>query len=187
MSTVSKNNLSATLSAVLKGVTTTLLNKTAVLEAKAWKGKDIASTIQAQIDALQAADAAHATWLKLVADQRAAYTSVIVPLLKALRNYIANVYGTNSETYLAFGFVSPTKAKPSIPTQSAALEQRLATRKARGTLGKRQRLAIKGVVPPVTALPVVATPPPASAAPPTAPLPPAASPGSSSGSNGTSH
>jgi hypothetical protein len=181
MSSVSKNDVSAMLTTVLGAVNTTLLKKTIVLEGEAWKETDIASALQGQIQALQASAAAHATWIKLVADQRQAYKTVIVPLLKALRNYIALAYGTNSQTYVDFGFAQPTKAKPSTETRAAALAQSRATREARGTMGKKQRLAIKGVVQPVTAQPVAPSPSTPSE------TTPAASTSSPSGGNGSSH
>jgi hypothetical protein len=165
MATSSKNDVSAMLMIVKGAVNTTFAKKTLVLEGKAWKEADIVSAIQDQIEALQASDAAHATWIKSVADQRTSYKTVIVPLLHALRNYVALLYGTNSQTYLDFGFAPPTKAKPSTETRSAALEQSRATRKARGTLGKKQRLGIKGVVQPVTSAPTESSPSTPSATP----------------------
>jgi hypothetical protein len=160
----------------------TFAKKTLILEGKAWKGEDVVQAFQDQVAALQASTAAHATWLKTVTDQRASYKTVIVPLLHALRAYVALLYGTGSQTYLAFGFAPPTKAKPSINTQTTALQQRRATREARGTMGKKQRLAIKGVVQPVTAQPAAPSPSTPSATPATA-----ASTATPNGGNGQSH
>jgi hypothetical protein len=158
MSEVRKNDVSTMLIKVNTATSQTFAKKTLVLEGKPWTVGDITQAFQGQIAALHASDAAHAAWLKTVTDQRSQYKTVIVPLLKALRAYVALLYGTGSQTYLDFGFAPPKKAKPSITTQSAAMQQRLATRVARNTMGKRQRLAIKGVVQPVTAAPAATSP-----------------------------
>jgi hypothetical protein len=65
-----------------------------------------------------------------------------------LRNLVANTYGSSSEAYDDFGFTAPRKGKPSAKTKAAAVDQVLATREARHTMGKKQRLAIRGVVTP---------------------------------------
>jgi hypothetical protein len=160
----------------------TFNKKTLVLDGKVWTGANLTQTLLGQIAKLQASAAAHATWLQAVADQRSEYSTVIVPLVKALRAYVALLYGTNSQTYRDFGFAPPQKAKPSTETRSAALVQSRATRKARNTMGKKQRLAIKGVVSPVTAVPVATSP-----SQPSTTTANVAAPSQPNGTNGQSH
>jgi hypothetical protein len=85
-----------------------------------------------------------------------------------LKSYIGIMYGKTSETYATFGFATQQPVKATAAIKAAAVEKRAATRVARGTLGKRARKVIKGVV----------------AAP--APVTPAPAGNGSSGSNGTS-
>jgi hypothetical protein len=156
-------------------------NKTLPLDGKAWKGADLLQAVQQQISALQASTDAHTAWLKAVADQRSGYKTLTV-LLEALRSYIAALYGTGSDMYLSFGFVAPKKGKANPEVKAAAIQQTRATREARHIMGKNQRLAIKAVVPPVTAAPAATSPSAPSTASTTT-----ASASSPNGANGQSH
>jgi hypothetical protein len=179
MSKVSQNDLSMMLQAVVTALNDpSFSTKTVVIAGKIWKPKDLVQTFESQIDALQASNAAHQAWLQSVSDQRSAYAA-IVPLLKGLRAYLAALYGETSQTYRNFGFAPPQKAKPSTETRSAALQQSRATRLARGTMGKKQRLAIKGTVP-------VTAPAATSPSEPSTTTAPAASSSTANGS-GSSH
>jgi hypothetical protein len=182
MSKIRQNDVSAMLRTAVSALQENFAQKTLMLEGKPWKEEDVVQAFQNQVAALQASTAAHTAWLKAVSDQKAAYTTVIVPLLKALRAYVATQCGTGSQTYLAFGFAVPQRGKPSTETRSTALLQSRATRKARGTMGKKQRLAIKGVVRPVTAAPAATSP-----SAPSATTATAASLSSPRGANGVSH
>jgi hypothetical protein len=68
-------------------------------------------------------------------------------LVRALRNYLVNVFGSSSEVLGDFGFPfnRTSKAKPA--TKVAAAVKARATRKARGTMGSKQKKAIKGATP----------------------------------------
>jgi hypothetical protein len=182
MADVSKNDVSAMLSMLASASNLTFGKKTLVLDGKDWTGVELNQTLQGQIAKLQVSTAAHATCLKTVADHRSEDSTVIVPLVKALRAYVALLYGTNSQTYLDFGFAPPQKAKPSTETRSAALAQSRATRKARNTMGKKQRLAITGVVSPVTAVPAATSP-----SQPNTTTANVAAPSEPNGANGQSH
>ena len=173
MSQVRKNDVSAMLTTVISALDEGFAKETLFLEGKLWKEADVKQVFQDQLAALQASTAAHATWIKAVTDQREAYKTLVVPLLKALRGYVAAKCGTGSDTYLSFGFAVPQRSKPSSETQLAGVQQGRATRKARSTMGKKQRLAIKGVVSPVTAPAATSPSTPSTSAP--------------SGSNGQSH
>jgi hypothetical protein len=178
-----KNDQSVVLQKIASGTQENLLTKTVVFGGKTWKGTDIVAAVQKQVAMIQATEAAHAAWIKAAGDEKTSYTDVIGPLVTALRGYIGVVYGVGSQVWLDLGF-PPKRArnKPSAKTTTTAVEQRAATRKARGTLGKKQRLAIKGVtVTPVTA-PEASAPSAASA-----PAATAASSSSPSGANGQSH
>jgi hypothetical protein len=96
--------------------------------------------------ALNASEAAYNAWLASVAAQRTDYATNIAPLMEALRHYVAAFYGGNSATFQSFGFVPHRKPQLTAKTKLQAVLQAAATRKARNTMGRKQRKAIRGVV-----------------------------------------
>jgi hypothetical protein len=122
-------------------------NKTLRLANKVWKEADLLQLFQAQESAVAAADAARQAWLEATAKQNAG-SAEVAAVLSALRQYVAAMYGTSSSVYTDFGFAAQRRAKPTVQTKSAAVQQGRATRKARNTMGKKQKLAIRGVATP---------------------------------------
>jgi hypothetical protein len=102
----------------------------------------------------QASAAAYKAWLQAVAKERATTKAINTPLLEALRHYVAAVFGTNSDEYLAFGFAPPKPRVKSPEAKVIGAAKMRATRKARHTMGRKQRLAITGAVPSAITLPV---------------------------------
>ncbi len=87
----------------------------------------------------------------------------------ALKPWVIGQFGPNSQEAIDFGFPPKKTATLSVEEKVQAVAQAKATREARGTMGKKARLKIKGVVPsPATVHPgaasVVPTPPPTPAA-----------------------
>jgi hypothetical protein len=63
----------------------------------------------------------------------------------ALKGYILSTYGKDAVQMLEdLGIAAPKTGKPSVPTKAQALVKAAATRKARGTVGRKRRLSIKG-------------------------------------------
>jgi hypothetical protein len=121
--------------------------------------------IQSRIDAANAAVTARANWLHASATYDA-LNAQVTPVVRALRQYAINAFGQNSPTLADFGFTPPKKATLTPEQKAVRTAKALATRKARGTLGKKQKSAIKGTVPTTApATPPAAAPPPATAAP----------------------
>jgi hypothetical protein len=121
--------------------------------------KAVIASLQAQIAALQASTAAHTAWIQAVAKERATEKSSSAPLLAALRHYVAAVFGVGSDEYLAFGFQPPKPRGVKSPQAKviSAVKSR-ATRKARNTMGSKQRLGVTGAVPSAITLPVASAP-----------------------------
>jgi hypothetical protein len=137
------------------------------------KSKAVIALLQQQIDVTQASAAAYTAWLQAVAKERATIKAISAPLLKALRHHVAAVFGENSDEYLAFGFTPPKPRVKSPEAKVIGAARMRATRKARHTMGRKQRLAIKGAVPSEIMLPV-GNASSATSAEPTAPTPDAA-------------
>jgi hypothetical protein len=123
-------------------------------------------------DALTAVDAAHSGTRDAVSALRAAETKV-APLLRDYRSFLRATFSTASTQLADFG-LAPLKArKPLDSEQRAAATAKLrATRKARGTTSKKQKLAVKGSVTGVVVTPVTnAGPSPSPTAAPAGPAP----------------
>jgi hypothetical protein len=79
---------------------------------------------------------------------------------KGLKAWVTGAFGADSKEAKEFGFVTPNPRAKSAATKATAVQKNLATRKARGTLGKRQKEEIKGtiVAPAAPAEPAITTP-----------------------------
>jgi hypothetical protein len=75
-----------------------------------------------------------------------------------LKAWVLGRFGAGSVEASEFGFAPRKAPTVSAATRARAVEQNLATREARGTRGKKQRLEIKGVIPTPTAPAAPTTP-----------------------------
>jgi hypothetical protein len=115
--------------------------------------KDLQAQIQANVDRqkeLVETRAKARQLLVLVESERVESTKV----LTAVRQYAAGAFGEASAEFASFGFKErkAPQQKPASRVEAAAKMR--ATRLARHTMGRRQRAAIHGVVPPSPATPV---------------------------------
>ncbi len=143
------------------------------------KPTDIVATLQERIDkatAAQTADAALTAAVKADRDEQASTKG----FLRALRRIVLGMFEEAPDTLAVFGVKAPKARTVKVATKAAAVAKNKATRTARGTVGPKKKLAIKGTVPaengvaPAPAAPAPATPAPAAAAPATpAPVLPA--------------
>jgi hypothetical protein len=115
--------------------------------------------LEADIAASDAVDQARAVWLKAVEVQKATRVKTN-PVLRAIRNKVLGDYGDTRDAgnVLAdFEFKPRSTRKATGKEVVAAAEKRDATRKARGTMGKKEKQEIKGVVT-TSAAPVASLP-----------------------------
>jgi hypothetical protein len=151
MGATSKQSFVAGVQRVITVMGSDLPNRTFVLNGTTWKEKDLVAVLQSSVDAISAGDAAQIAWKGAVGTQKAAKATA-TPLMTSIKTYIGVTYGKTSTMYQTM-FGLPQPAKPTVETKVAAVTQVKATRKARKTMGKRQRKAIKGVVAPAIAQP----------------------------------
>jgi hypothetical protein len=102
----------------------------------------VVARLQAHLDALASVKARWIAWrLAVVAERRLeAETREIFGRLKP---FLVAVYGADSAKLREFGLEPIKEPKISVETKRAAVEKRNATRKLRGTMGKKQKRAIK--------------------------------------------
>ncbi len=101
-------------------------------------------------DRLTAAERVHSLQAELTAARHVFMerTRECEPVLRDLRAVIQAQFGPGSTQARAFGFKPPKARRPmTLDEQVAAIRKRAATRKARGTMGRKQKLAIVGSAP----------------------------------------
>jgi hypothetical protein len=159
--------------------TTLHVTTSVALPGKTYTQADITGVFTDALNAYKAVDASRADLASKLQDQQTKIQAAL-ELESVLKAYFIGVYGKTSTVLLDFGWSIAKAAAKSVATKALAVAKSLATRKARGTLGAKQKASIHGTVP------VAATP--------AAPAPVATAPGGSpattsqnGGSTTTSH
>jgi hypothetical protein len=132
----------------------------------------LVQALQVLADALTVLNAAHSSTKDAVTALQAAETKV-APLLRDYRSFLRATFSTASATLADFGLAPPKARKPLASDKRVAATAKMkATRIARGTTSKKQKLAIKGDVTGVIVTPVTSTgPSPSPTAAPAEPAP----------------
>jgi hypothetical protein len=120
--------------------------------------------IQSRIDAANEVVTAKAAW-QSAAKAYIALNAQANVAVHDLKQFVIGLFGADSSKLPDFGFTPRKKAVLTPDQKVAAAAKRAATRKARGTVGPKAKLAIKGTVPSTTtatpaapAAPAVTTP-----------------------------
>jgi len=99
----------------------------------------LGAVFQGDIDESNASEAARAAWL--VASKAAnAKASAVLKVRRALQAYALATYGDSDDVRADWGMPPLRSATLTAATKAAAALKAAATRKARGTLGKRQKV-----------------------------------------------
>jgi len=128
----------------------------------------VVQTLQSLADALSGVLAAH-TGLKAALTALARVTATVSPVEQAYRRCVLAAFASNPQELADFGVPLPKQRAPRTSAQNAAAAAKAkATRAARGTTSKKQKLAVKGDVSGVNITPITtpAAPAPAPAAQP---------------------
>jgi hypothetical protein len=108
-------------------------------------------SLRADVDEARAALAA-----KLAAER--AQLAALKAFMNDLTAFLMATFSRSPDVLATFGLAPRKTTTPTVQTLAAAAAKREATRKARGTMGSRQRRAVKGAVTGVVVTPVVAGP-----------------------------
>ena len=157
---------------LLAGFQKHLANVTSLtLASVAYTPAQITADLQQLVSLYGAVDAARAV-VKAKLTTEAAQAPTLLSLMAALVSYVRVTFSESPDVLADFG-LTPKKAPTPLTAeqQAAAVAKREATRKARGTTGKKAKKAVKGNVVGVVVTPVTASTP---AAPSPAPATPAA-------------
>jgi hypothetical protein len=130
----------------ITGLAKYVKTKTAItIEGQPMKLNDVISVYQASLDTRAAVDSARAVYEKALEARDAAEESRL-SLDTGLKAWVASSFGATSQVAKELGFLPPKVGVKSAATKAQAVEKQLATRKARGTGGKRQKAHIKGTI-----------------------------------------
>jgi hypothetical protein len=131
---------------------------------------ELVAQFQQYAQAAQATSTAYQAWRSAVQNERAIEAS-ISPLREGVRNIVVAKLGKSSPQLTGYGFSPRKVAQTKALTKAASQVKAEATRKARGTVGKKQRLTISGNVTGVTITPITSAPSTEPAAPATTATP----------------
>jgi hypothetical protein len=176
-STKTKAAALARVQAIIAGTTKHFPNESFTIGSTVYTAASLNQVLQGLASAMTARNAAEAGAKDALAAEHTAQTQV-GPILLAYKRLVLAAFANDTLTLADFGLAPPKARTPLTTEQRAARAAKAkATRTARGTTSKKQKLAVKGhvtgvIVTPVTA-PTAAIPPPAqpvstiSSAPPT--------------------
>jgi hypothetical protein len=102
----------------------------------------VLAQVRGHLDLMAEVEAARKHLEALIAAEKAAHAELKVTM-ECVRHVAIAILGANSEPVALLGFATKPRTPPSIETLTAAVAKRLATRKLRNTMGKRQRAALR--------------------------------------------
>ena len=173
-STQSKASALVHVQALMAGTEKHFPNGSFTLGNAAYTTASLVQAFKALADALTVLAAAHASTRDAVTALREAETKV-TPLMRDYRNFLRATFSTAHAQLADFGLAPPKARSPlSSEKRVAAAAKMRATRAARGTTSKKQKLAVKGDVTGVLVTPITAAGP--SSPPTAAPAVPAPAP-----------
>jgi len=107
---------------------------------------EIVKVLQTRLSAGQAvvaAQAAREAAVKADRDERAKTATFV----SSLRRLVEAMFAQSPDTLAAFGLTARRVAKKTVAIKATAVAKSKATRKARNTLGRKQKAKVKGTVP----------------------------------------
>ena len=134
------------------------LSGTVTLEGVKYTPAKLAKMFQEGIGIADATATAAKTWHVAVATEKE-NTQALAGVQLSLRNHVSATFGETGTEFSDFGFTPRAVRAVDVATKAEAVEKRGATRAARHTMGKRQKLEVTGASSPAASVPTTpATP-----------------------------
>jgi hypothetical protein len=111
----------------------------------------LTALVQSRIDAANAVLVARASYAEAISTYKAV-SAKVTPVVRGLHQYVINAYGPTGTQLADFGIVPSKRATQTPEAKVAAVAKRAATRKARGTVGPKAKLAVTGATAKLAAL-----------------------------------
>jgi len=121
------------------------LKGTIQLAGENLKVADVVETLQAPTLAIAATEKAKNDYQAAIAAERAVTVKARMTRT-ALQSYLVGIHGADNSILGKFGFTVKKPATKTVEVKAGAVQKMRATRKARGTMGKKQKAKIKGTV-----------------------------------------
>ena len=147
MSSTTRNSVTIKNQQLRSGLMKYLPKKVFELDGETWKTSDLIGAFDKEDGLIAAAVKARAAWV-LASKAAEAETATNDQLRLALKPAVIGALGPKNEALAEFGIAARSSKPRTGQTNVAAAQKAAATRKARGTLGRKQRLAIQGAVTP---------------------------------------
>jgi hypothetical protein len=174
--TKSKAATLALLQALVAGTQRHFSSGSFTLGSTTYTAATLVPILQGLATAITAVNTVQASAKDTVAAMHGAEATV-GPIIQAYKRFVQVTFSNATQTLADFGLTPPKVRAPlTIEQKAAAKAKAEATRKARGTTSKKQKLAVKGNVTGVTVTPITAptaAPPSAQPVPVTPSVPPA--------------
>ncbi len=136
---------------------------TLVLGGTTYTQTDVTNRLQAVIAAIKQSSNSKAAWLADVQTERNQLTAV-APLLRFIKSFVTAQLGDTqdvSQKLEVFGYTPRKVPSKTVQVKAEAVELGASTRKARSTMGPKQKAKMKGTVPVAPAGAAAAGPAPA--------------------------
>jgi hypothetical protein len=157
----SKADLSTRLQALIAGLQKHFPNGSFTVGNTPYTTAALVQLFTGLLQAIAAVNTAHAALNDAVVAMKATKANVF-PIMVGLRGILVRMYRGATQTLADFGIELKARTPLTVEQKAAAKAKRDATRQARGTTGKKQKLAVKGDVTGVTITPERVVPAPAS-------------------------
>jgi hypothetical protein len=131
---------------LVAGTKKNLMGQTFIFGKKSYSAQEMIDLLQRRIDAGKAVAMAYAGWQAAIKAEKDTLRRTEV-LAQSYKNLLMAMYGESADMLEQFGLVPKKKRKVKITVKEQAIAKARATREARGTMGKKAKLKIKGEVP----------------------------------------
>ena len=130
---------------LISGLQTHLGKRAIAIAGAQLKTASVIAQVREHLATLDAMDTAKAEYLAIVARERV-QRGALAPVVAGVRNFLLSLYSESSAEFRSFGFVPRANAVRSVETKASAVAKMRATRAARHTLGRRQKVSIVGTI-----------------------------------------
>lgn len=113
-----------------------------VVDGVSYARTDLLARLQSALDAIASTKAARTALGQALSSEKAAVARATV-VRAGMKRYLQTKYGPTSPKLQEFGFTPARAPKTKVQTKADAKVKAKATRQARGTKGKKEKLAIK--------------------------------------------
>jgi hypothetical protein len=144
MSTANRQNTLARDQAMTAGIQKRLAGQSFTVSDKSYSTQDVVAVFQGRVTTGQAVSSSRAAWIAAVQADRAE-RSQTAAFVGAFQGILKGMFQDPS-ALADFGLTPRKSGKKTVEVKSTAVAKNLATRQARGTMGKKQKAKIKGSV-----------------------------------------